>query len=182
MSAPVEGINRDRRAFLRGDFLTHEGRKKHEQQGQPLGPAPPWHQGQLELERCQACDAPCVDACGPSIIKLHAAEHQLAGLPYLSFEETGCTFCGDCANACPMDLETGTKPVKLGQVSLDKQACLGWNNIFCISCRSHCDYDALSLDQKRRINLDEAACVACGKCLSVCPTQALQFHLTTGNK
>ena len=174
----VDDVDNGRRAFLRGAFLSREGREAYEQQRQPLGPAPPWHQACLDTERCQACAAPCIDACSPGIIKRHPEEHLLAGQPYLSFEESGCTFCGDCVTACPMELDSKVKPAKLGQVKLDRQSCLAWNEVFCMSCRGHCDHGALSFDQQRRMQLDADACTGCGRCLSVCPNQALSFQLT----
>jgi len=178
MSSKANEVNNDRRAFLRGAFFTRKGREGYEQQRQPLGPAPPsWHQDRLELELCQVCDAPCVDACSPNIIKIHPEEHQLAGLPYLNFTDSGCTFCGDCVTACPMALDRTVKSPKLGQVKLDRHSCLAWNEVFCMSCRGHCDHGALSLDKQRRMQLDEEACTGCGRCLSVCPNQTLSFHL-----
>lgn len=171
-------VDNSRRAFLRGAFLTREGREAYEQQQHPLGPAPPWHQNKLDLERCQTCDAPCVEACSPAIIKRHPDDHLLANLPYLNFSESGCTFCGDCVTACPMNLDNSTMPAKLGRVQLDKQTCLAWNDVFCMSCRGHCDHDALSFDQQRRMQLDQEACTGCGRCLSVCPNQSLSFHLS----
>ncbi len=177
MSGAVDDVDNSRRAFLRGAFFTREGREGYEQQQQPLGPAPPWHQDRLDLQRCQACAAPCVSACQAQIIKLHPDTHLLARQPYLNFAETGCTFCGDCVIACPMALDKSVKPPRLGRVKLDQQSCLAWNGVFCMSCRSHCDHDALSFDKQRRMQLDENACLACGQCLSVCPNQALGFHL-----
>ena len=162
----ADGVDNSRRAFLRGAFLKREEREA-------LGPAPPWHQGKLDLERCQACDAPCISACEPGIIKRHPDEHLLAGQPYLSFEAGGCTFCAECATVCPMALAVDEAPAKLGRVKLDRQSCLAWNDVFCMSCRSHCDHGALSLDSRRRMQLDTDACTACGRCLSVCPNQAL---------
>jgi len=177
MSGTENNVDNGRRAFLRGAFLTREGREGYEQQQRPLGPAPPWHQGHLDAERCQACDAHCVDACRPGIIKLHPEEHRHSGQPYLNFEASGCTFCADCVTACPMELDNATTPAKLGQVQLNKQTCLAWNDVFCMSCRGHCDHGALSFDQQRRMQLDTDACTGCGRCLSVCPNQTLSFHL-----
>lgn len=179
MSGSADYVNNGRRAFLRGAFLTREGREAYEKQQQPLGPAPPWHQDKLDLEQCQTCDAPCVSACEARIINLHPEEHLLSGLPYLNFEETGCTFCGDCVSACPMVLDKSVTPPKLGLVKLNEQSCLAWNDVFCMSCRGYCDHGALSFDQRRRMRLDEDACTGCGRCLSVCPNQALSFQQVT---
>jgi len=173
----ADGVDNSRRAFLRGAFLTREGRENYEQQQQPLGPAPPWHQDKIDPDQCRRCDAPCVTACTANIIKLHPNEHLFAGTPYLNFEENGCTFCSDCVTACPMELDKTTTPTKLGSVQLNTQTCLAWNSVFCMSCRGHCDHGALSFDQQRRMQLNSDACTGCGRCLSVCPSQALSFQL-----
>ncbi len=164
-------MDNGRRAFLRGALLRREVREA-------LGPAPPWHQDNLDPGLCRHCDAPCVTACGPRIIKRHPDGHLLAGMPYLSFEETGCTFCGECVTACPMELDVNESTPKLGQVKLNTDTCLGWNGVFCISCRGHCDHAALTLDKRMRIQLDETACTGCGCCLPVCPNGALTFQLS----
>jgi len=169
MSPPTDDINLSRRAFMRGASLSRARQAS-------LGPAPPWHQGKLEIDRCQHCDAPCVSACEQSIIKRHPDSHLLAGVPYLSFEERGCTFCGECVTACPMALDAKQAEPKLGLVKLEIATCLAWNGVFCISCRSHCDYAAISLDVRMRVQLNEDACNGCGRCLAVCPNQSLHFH------
>ena len=170
MSHLADDVDNGRRAFLRGALLRREVREA-------LGPAPPWHQDKLDTDLCRHCDAPCETACGPGIIKRHPDGHLLVGLPYLSFEETGCTFCSECASACPMELEVNQMPVKLGQVQLNKNTCLSWNGVFCISCRGHCEHAALTLDKRMRMQLDQDTCTGCGRCLVVCPNESLTFHL-----
>ncbi len=176
MSRSTDDVDTSRRAFLRGTYFSHVGREGDKQKHLPLGPPPPWHQDKLDTDLCQDCDAPCLSACEPRIIKRYPDGHLLAGRPYLNFAESGCTFCGDCASACPMKLDYAGNPPKLGQVKLDIQSCLAWNDVFCISCRGHCDHGALSLDQRRRMHLDADACTGCGRCLPVCPNKALSFH------
>ena len=168
MSHSVDDMNNSRRAFLRGSFLTRESREV-------LGPSPPWHQDKLDPDRCHRCDAPCVTACGPRIIQRHPDGHTFAGMPYINFAESGCTFCGNCARDCPMGLDSTVKQPKIGHVRLDTQSCLAWNDVFCMSCRGQCDHGAVSLDQQRRMQLDEEVCTGCGRCLSICPNQALRF-------
>ena len=84
-------IDSGRRAFLRGALLTRAGRKAAAVRQQPLGPPPPWHRGWPLQDACQGCANPCVTACEPGIIRLHPADHTLAGTPYLDFEAVSYT-------------------------------------------------------------------------------------------
>lgn len=164
-------MDNSRRAFLRGAFLQRQSRA-------PLGPAPPWHQHKLSTEQCRDCDAPCVSACPSNIIKQHPADHLLAATPYLDFSENGCTYCGECAKVCPMELDSNSPAPKLGHILLDQNTCLSWNKVFCISCRNQCEAQALSIDSQMRIQLDSSACTACGQCIPACPNQSLSIHTT----
>jgi ferredoxin-type protein NapF len=166
-----------RRAFLRGTFLTREGRSGEAQRRQPLGPLPPWHRGQPLESACAGCDHPCVEACTMDVIRLHPSTHGLAGVPYLDFHATGCTFCGACRAACPLTAATGTgqepTPV-IGRVHLDRMACLAWNGVICMACMGRCEARALAPDRQRRVRVDTARCTGCGHCVAACPTSALR--------
>ena len=97
-------MDRGRRAFLRGTLLTRAGRAQEVLRQQPLGPPPPWHRGLALESHCPGCTHPCVTACDPGIIHLHPQDHDLAGLPYLDFNTSGCTFCKACVEACPVSV------------------------------------------------------------------------------
>ncbi len=174
MKSGAQHPDHTRRAFLRGAFLTRAGREDQEHRQQPWGPPPPWHAGRrIAADSCYDCDAPCVSACEPSIIRRYPLDHVSAGLPYLAFDNGGCNFCGACADACPMDLNKTEEQPILGKAILNKQSCLAWNGIVCINCRSHCEANALSLDRRGRVQVDDEACTGCGRCVSVCPNDAL---------
>ena len=64
-----------RRNFLRGKFLTHEGRDEFKQESTPLGFLPPWHIGKIQKTDCTGCDQPCVSSCDQEIIKIHPQGH-----------------------------------------------------------------------------------------------------------
>ncbi|MEN8130121.1 MAG: 4Fe-4S dicluster domain-containing protein [Pseudomonadota bacterium] len=163
-----------RRHFLRGGFLTRQGREGFECNTKARGPAPPWHVGSLRQEICTACEHPCVQACEMDIIRLHGSEHGLAGTPYLSFEQGGCTFCQACLEACPMELEgLADTQVRIGTAALDVAACLAWSGVVCMSCRFSCTWRAITLDAHNRPSIDAEICTGCGLCVGVCPKQAI---------
>ena len=142
----------ERRAFLLGRVKG------------PPGPAPPCRPP--EPEHCRDCDAPCLASCEPGIIERLPDN----GLPYLSFEQAGCTFCGDCVDACPVE----TAPaLRIGLASLETTACMAWNGTVCTSCRYACDQQAIRVDLRGRPGVDGGTCNGCGACVGVCPTQAL---------
>lgn len=164
-----------RRKFLSGQFLTRRIACGSNEET-PLGPSPPWHTGKLKQSVCHPCDKACVSACEAQIIRLHPLSHRFAGIPYLSFEMGGCTFCGACVQACPMPLAVGSIRPKLGMASVNTTRCLAWNNIVCMSCRSACNFQAIEVDLRSRPWIDEAVCTGCGACIGVCPQDAITHH------
>ena len=168
-----------RRGLLTGSFLTRQGRERVERQKQrrqqPLGPCPPWHQQVMEYssDACSQCGQECVASCSQDIISLHADGHAYAGRPWLDFSVTGCTFCGDCAEACPSIESYEKESSQIGTIQLAKTSCLTWNNVFCMSCLGKCDVRALQLDERRRLILSDSLCTGCGMCIHACPVDAL---------
>ena len=164
-----------RRQFLRGGFLTGQGRAQIDRLENPLGPSPPWHQDRLKTEICSACEHPCVTACEADIIRLHPTGHRLASLPYLCFDEGGCTFCGACVAACPMDLgeERKNAQVRIGTAVLQRAACLAWEGVVCMSCKFACTPRAIQTDDRNRPSICKDTCTGCGMCVTVCPNQAI---------
>ena len=111
-----------RRGLLTGSFLTRKGRESVERQKRrrqnPLGPCPPWHQ--QVMENCSHCDQECVASCSQEIIRLHQDEHAHVGRPWLDFSVTGCTICGDCAEACPSVESYEKESFRIGNLQLAK--------------------------------------------------------------
>ncbi len=170
MSKPDAG----RRAFLRGALLTREGRAEEKKRQNPLGPAPPWHQGLPLTSHCLDCAQPCVSRCETGIIRIHPGSHDHAGIPYLDFSAGGCTFCQACVEACPIDITIGNKATpSLGTLTINRNSCIAWQDIICMSCSHACDYKAIATSYQRRPRVDASACTGCGKCVSVCPVKAL---------
>jgi ferredoxin-type protein NapF len=174
-------VSRGRRAFVRGAMLTSEGRQRYQNTVRALGPAPPWHYGRLQADVCAQCDQLCATSCQQNIISIHPAEHALAGVPYLDLQHGGCTWCGACADVCPMNIQRTTEQPRFAQVSLNTANCLAWNGVICVSCQSHCDYQAIHRDQRSRIEIDVSTCTGCGNCISVCPEAAITMQVNEGS-
>ncbi|MCW8962176.1 MAG: 4Fe-4S dicluster domain-containing protein [Gammaproteobacteria bacterium] len=175
MGAIDEQPNISKRGLLTGAFLTREGRKEVLVRQKPLGPLPPpWYGTPPEL--CGSCEQQCVEACPQAIIKLHQADHSMVGIPYLDFASAGCTFCGECADKCPSDAERRELPASIGSIHVDRQKCLPWNGVFCMSCIGRCDFGVLQLDERRQLISEGADCCGCGMCVHACPVNALEVQ------
>ena len=160
-----------RRGVLSGAILTRNGREGLARQLRPLGPLPPWLNVSPGI--CGQCAQECETACPQGIIKIHPAGHQCSSLPYLDFTLSGCTWCGECADACPSN-HRGAKKKKLGYLDVNGEKCLSLNGVFCMTCVGKCEYSALGLDHRRHLRYDTNNCIGCGMCVHVCPVDALQ--------
>lgn len=137
--------------------------------GAPDTRRPPWTSLDL-TERCTRCNA-CVDACPEQVLRRGDG-----GFPELDLRHSGCTLCGDCANACDagvFDLQRRAFPwhAEIGE------RCLAQAGIHCRSCEESCEARAIrfrpQLGGPAQPQLDPDACTGCGACLAPCPNQAI---------
>jgi len=162
-----------RRGLLRGELLTREGRGRVAGRTTRLGPWPPGLQ--VAASSCRQCSGPCEPACPREIVRFHPLDHGLAGEPYLDFTLAGCTFCGECLEACPQRqaVAPGSEARVRGEVHLNRDSCLAWNGVLCMSCIGRCGQRALAMDGRRRLVVDPGRCNGCGACVAPCPVGAL---------
>ncbi len=164
-----------RRGFLTGAVLTSEGREQIDRQVKPAGVEPPWIAGHCSVEQCRDCAGPCVSACKVGIVRRHPDDHAFDGVPWLDFSAGACTWCGACAEVCPIDSVTvdhGDRP-DLGAASLDTGSCFAWQAVVCVSCRFACPERAIGADALSRPTIAVEACNGCGACVPVCPQHAI---------
>ena len=129
---------------------------------------------QSECPTCESKD--CVASCDEKIIFI--ADD---GTATLSFSKNGCTFCEDCAKACPSSVlslensETSEFLNAVFRISLD--ACVAHHGVICYSCKEPCIDNAILFNGMFNPVIDDEKCTACGFCISRCPTQAISYEV-----
>ena len=137
---------------------------------------PPY--GSLESlfqSECPACESQaCVASCEQEIILIRADK-----TPMLNFNKLGCTFCEDCAKACPSTVlsldNLHTSEEINARFRISTQGCLAHNGVICFSCKEPCIDDAILFNGMFNPVIDESKCTNCGYCLGRCPTQAISY-------
>lgn len=135
------------------------------------------------LARCTKCND-CSAACPEGAIFV-LSEHvgRGAGTPVLVPDERPCLMCVGfpCAAAC----ETGalrvpeTSVVRLGAARVRRDLCLPYRGPECGACAGLCPDGAESALRLRlgRPEIEEAACIGCGRCIEACPTAPKAIEL-----
>ena len=144
--------------------------KKDERQEKIIRP-PYFEDETLFANNCQECEGNCAKACELNIIQI-----QEDNTPKLDFSNSGCTYCDDCAKACPNEvLNIEYKKNIDAKISIDIIKCLSWNNTMCFSCKDPCIDDAIDFIGMFRPEINDK-CTSCGFCLKVCPTSAIKIE------
>ena len=159
-------------ASRREAFSSLASRFKKNKEDEPLHVRPPYNEDESLFQLCLECDEkPCIAICEEEIIKLDGNK-----LPFLSFEKSGCTFCEECAKACPSEVLVLNKEHWIkSKFSIDINSCLAWNNVMCSSCRDACDEGAINFFGVFRPTIDMEVCTGCGFCYGVCPPYAVSY-------
>jgi ferredoxin-type protein NapF len=121
---------------------------------------------------CLTCkEKSCASLCQEEIILIDNE-----GKPFLSFKQSGCTYCDACAKACESGVLNLTCKAKINaKVTINTQNCLAWQEVICSSCLDVCKTKAIEFFGLFRPKIDEKKCTSCGLCFSLCPTRAIDI-------
>jgi ferredoxin-type protein NapF len=102
-----------------------------------------------------------------------------AGIPTVSFETAGCTFCGACADACTHGVFPAERYVPWSLRAVVSDQCMELAGVSCRLCDDACDPRAIrflpQLGGRTSVEIDSDACTGCGACVSFCPAGALSI-------
>ncbi|MDH4128490.1 MAG: 4Fe-4S binding protein [Spirochaetota bacterium] len=118
------------------------------------------------------CDMPCVKVCEESII--HITEDHT---PYLNFDNSGCTFCTNCAKVCEKGVLNQHLEAKINSIALiNKELCIAWNMTLCSSCTDVCYPKSITFSRMLNPQIDQNTCNGCGLCKNICPLSAITIE------
>ncbi len=130
---------------------------------------PPYFEGESSFSKeCVNCDGICSTFCEENIIVIGEDK-----TPYIDFTKGGCTYCDECAKACPVGvLKIENKKLIDVKIEIDMIKCMSWHNTMCFSCKDPCLDDAIEFLAMFRPSINNN-CTSCGFCINYCPTQAI---------
>ncbi|BFM12527.1 ferredoxin-type protein NapF [Simiduia litorea] len=135
-------------------------------------PSLPWTDQVKIVDACTRC-GDCISACEESII-IKAD----GGFPRIDFNLGGCTGCEKCLDVCEAPIFGAANGSLWPTTIAINSQCLTHSGVYCQSCRDSCDRNAISFSRASipSPQLDTDACNSCGACISVCPTEAIQWQ------
>lgn len=153
-----------RREFF--NSLSSTFRRKNEDK---VIPRPPYFDDESAFyNECPTCDGVCATSCQEQIIFFDDDK-----TPYLKFDNSGCTYCDDCAINCPKEVLSVEKKDNINiNIEIDVLKCLSWNNTMCFSCKDPCLDNAIDFLSLFRPSINDK-CTSCGFCISRCPSEAI---------
>lgn len=141
------------------------------EEAKPFIVRPPYHNKEKPFEtNCINCEGQCAKACEENIIVIQDDK-----TPKIVFGNSGCTYCDECALACPEGvLKVENMTNILATIFIDTSLCLAWNNTMCFSCKDPCLDDAIIFQGIYKPSINED-CTSCGFCIAKCPTNAISI-------
>ena len=132
---------------------------------------PPYHKDEsIFFTNCKDCEGLCATVCEENIIFIQADF-----TPKLDLSFSGCTYCNECAIACPNEvLQVEHKKNINAKIEIDILNCLSWNKTMCFSCKDPCLDNAIDFLAMFRPSIN-SNCTACGFCIKSCPTNAIKI-------
>jgi len=135
---------------------------------------PPYYKKKEDFQNCFECnEKDCLNACEEKIIKINDY------FPVLDFSVSGCTFCDECAIACKYDvLSAENKKNNINcEMIINPAKCIAWNQTICFSCQDICQESAIIYKGLFNPVIDLDKCTACGFCIGVCPSNAIETKI-----
>jgi len=119
---------------------------------------------------CQNCEGECASLCQEQIIVIGEDK-----TPKLVFGTRGCTYCDECAIACPSDvlLVENRRQIE-AKVVINKEKCLSWQGVMCFSCKDPCLENAIDFKAMFMPEINDK-CTNCGFCTGRCPADAIDI-------
>lgn len=132
------------------------------------------------LARCDRCQR-CVQACPYGLVQPRplGLDFSVVGTPEVIYKHGYCDFCMKCVEACPTGALTMDAPSAsdIGVAKVISDACVAWDWQGCTICADVCPVEgAITLDERGRPHVDEAACDGCGLCEVECPAPSLRAY------
>ncbi len=123
-----------------------------------------------------ACDLVCQKECPPEAIEVtvkNVGEGPEGRIVDFKVREEECIFCKKCEVACPEDAISVIKPFR-GTLQVDTNLCPEG----CQVCVDICPSEALTVDEDKKLVVNEEFCIYCGACQQVCPENAIKVERT----